>query len=135
MYNAYRTLQLLIYIFVVSIFPCNAVLDIPMQFPCYAVLHKWGVVPSAACALCRHPTETQGHIQCLCPALKEARIRAHHNMAQMLWKGIKDSTREWTIVTEQTVAGLPVLQQPEEQIDAWQRAWDKVDNLHLDSGR
>ena len=48
-------------------------------FPCNAVLHKWGVVPSAACALCGHPAETQSHIQCLCPALKEARIRAHHN--------------------------------------------------------
>jgi hypothetical protein len=47
-------------------------------FPCNAVLQKsrWGIVPSAACALCGHPAETQSHIQCLCPALKEARIRA-----------------------------------------------------------
>jgi hypothetical protein len=48
-------------------------------FSCNAVLHKWGIVPSAACALCGHPAETQSHIQCLCPALKEARIRAQHN--------------------------------------------------------
>ncbi len=65
-------------------------------FPCNAVLHKWFKVPSAACVLCGHPAETQSHIQCLCPALKEARIRAHHNMAQRLWKGIKDSTKGWT---------------------------------------
>ena len=50
------------------------------SFPCNAVLHKWNIVPSAACALCGHPAETQSHIQCLCPALKQARIRAHHNL-------------------------------------------------------
>jgi hypothetical protein len=94
--------------------------------------HKWGKVPLAACTLCRHPAETQSHIQCLCPALKEARIRAHHNMAQSLWKGIKDSTKGWTIITEQTVEGLQGLQQQEEQIDAWQLAWDEVDDLHLE---
>jgi hypothetical protein len=53
-------------------------------------------------------------------------------MAQRLWKGIKDSTRGWTIVTEQTVAGFQGLQQLEEQIDAWQWAWDEVDDLHLE---
>jgi hypothetical protein len=103
-------------------------------FPCNAVLHKWGKVSSAGCTLCGHPAETQSHIQCLCPALKEARIRAHYSMTQMLWKGTKDSTRGWTIVTEQTVAGLqgPGLPQQEEQIDAWQRAWDEVDDMHLE---
>ena len=54
------------------------------SFPCNAVLHKWGIVPSAACALCGDPTETQSHIQCLCPALQDARIRAHHNLAHLL---------------------------------------------------
>ena len=99
---------------------------------CNAVLHKWGVVPSAACALCCHPAGTQSHIQCLCPALKEAILWAHHNMAQRLWKGIKDATKGWTIVTEQTVAGLQGLPQPEEQIDAWQLALDEVYDLHLE---
>jgi hypothetical protein len=79
-----------------------------------------------ACALCSHPAETQSHIHCLCPALKEALIQAHHNMPQRLWKGIEDSTNGWIIVKEQTVAGLQGLPQPEEQIDTWQRAWDKV---------
>ncbi len=62
---------------------------------------------SAACPLCGQPAETQSHIQCLCPANKEVRIRARFNMAQRLWKGIKDSTKGWTIVTEQTVASRP----------------------------
>ncbi len=95
-------------------------------FPCNAVLHKWGVVPLAACALCSHPAETQSHIHCLCSALKEALIQAHHNMPQRPWKGIEDSTNGWIIVKEQTVAGLQGLPQPEEQIDTWQRACDKV---------
>jgi hypothetical protein len=58
----------------------NQVLQsIAEAFPCNAVLHKWGVVPSAACSIriCCHAAERQSHIQCLCPALKEAWIRAH----------------------------------------------------------
>jgi hypothetical protein len=62
-------------------------------FPCNTVLHKWGKVPSAACDHCCHPAETQSHIQCLCPALKEGLIWAHRNKAQRLWKGIADSTQ------------------------------------------
>jgi serine/threonine protein phosphatase 1 len=53
-------------------------------------------------------------------------------MAQLLWKGIEDSTNGWIIVTEQTVAGLQGLQQSEEQIDAWQLAWDKVSPEHVE---
>ena len=101
-------------------------------FPCNAVLHKWGIVPSAACALCGHPAETQSHIQCLCPALKEARVRAHHNMAHRLWKGIQASTKGWVIAIEQTVAGLQGLPQPEARLDEWQRAWDEVTDVHLE---
>ena len=79
-------------------------------FPCNAIIHKWGILPSAACALCGHPAETQSRIQCLCPALSEARIRAHNNIARRLCKGIADSTIKWTV--EQTVAGLQGLPQP-----------------------
>ncbi len=98
-------------------------------FPCNAVLHKWGIAPSPACALCGHPAKTQSHVQCSCPVLKEARIRAHHNLAQRLWKGIRDASKGWIITTEQTVAGLKGLvaglqglPQPEELIPEWQRA-------------
>jgi hypothetical protein len=101
-------------------------------FPCNAVLHKWGIAPSAACSLCRHPVETQSHVQCSCPVLKEARIRAHHNLAQRLWKGIRDASKGWIITVEQTVAGLQGLQQPEALIDDWQRAWDEITDMQLD---
>jgi hypothetical protein len=102
------------------------------SFPCNAVLHKWKIVQSAACALCGHPRETQSHIQCSCPALKEARIRAHHNLAQTLWKGILGATKQWVITVEQTVSGLLGLAQPEEHIDVWQRAWDEISDLDLE---
>ncbi len=90
-------------------------------FPCNAVLYKWGIAPSAACSLCCHPAETQSHVQCLCPALKEARIWAHHNLAQRLWEGIRDASKRWIITLEQIVAGLQGLQRPEALIDDWQR--------------
>ena len=101
-------------------------------FPGNAVLHKWRIVSSPACALCGHPAETQSHIQCLCPALQEARIRAHHNIAKRLWQGIMAVTKEWVITTEQTVEGLLGLPQPEGQIDEWQRAWDELTDVHLE---
>jgi hypothetical protein len=60
----------------------------------------------SALGSCGHQAETQSHIHCLCPALEEARVRAHLKMAQRLWKGIRDATKGWTMVTEQTVEGL-----------------------------
>jgi hypothetical protein len=35
-------------------------------------------------------------------------------------------------MTEQAVDGLISLQQPEGQIEMWQRAWDKLTYSHLD---
>ncbi len=63
-------------------------------------------------------------MQCLCPALKEARILAHHNLAQRLWKGIRvrDASKGWIITVEQTMAGLQGLQQPEVLKDDLQQA-------------
>ncbi len=111
---------------------CSRVPPRAGAFPCNAVLHKWGIAPSPACALCGHPAETQSHVQCSCPVLKETRIRAHHNLAQRLWKGIRDASKGWIITTEQTVAGLQGLQQPEELIPEWQCAWDELTDLKLD---
>jgi hypothetical protein len=52
------------------------------------------------------PAETQSHVQCLCPALKEARIWTHHNLVQKLWTGIWDASKGWIITVDQIVAGL-----------------------------
>ncbi len=83
-------------------------------FTCNAVLRKWSVAPSAPCTLCGHPVETQSHIQFLCLALKEARIRAHHILVQMFWRGIEDASKWWIIAVDQTVVGLQGLTKQEE---------------------
>jgi hypothetical protein len=49
-------------------------------FPGNSVLHKWRIISSPASTLCCYPAETQN----LCPVLKEARIRVHHNIAKLL---------------------------------------------------
>ena len=66
----------------------------------------------------------QSRIQCLCLALKdsdkepEAKILAHHDIAQRLRKGMEGAIRGWTIVSEQTMdsEGLLGLPQPEDQM-------------------
>jgi hypothetical protein len=50
----------------------------------------------------------------------------------MLWKGILDATKKWIIAVEHTVSGLLGLEQPEEHIDVWQRAWDEISDLDLE---
>jgi hypothetical protein len=59
--------------------------SIAAEFPFNALLHKWGMVSSAACALWGSSRDTEPH-----PASLpwDASIRAHHNLAQRLWKGI-----------------------------------------------
>jgi hypothetical protein len=62
----------------------------------------------------------------------EARMLAHHNIVQGLWKGINTATKGWTFTAEQTVAGLQGLPQPEEIITEWQCAWGVLTDLQLD---
>ncbi len=84
----------------------------------------WGTVPSAAGAPSRAQAETQSHIQCLCPGLKNARIRALHNLAHLLWRVVSDASKMIYITAEQAVDG-------EEQITAWRRAWDEITDMTL----
>ena len=102
-------------------------------FPCNALLAKWYPARSAACELCGYATETQSHIQTLCPALKEARIRAHHNLAEALWTGIRAAGQDWVIEKELTVGGLQGLNPPSDRIDEWYRALDEVTDEQLEA--
>ncbi len=90
----------------------------PLAFPGNAVPHKWRIVSAPAFTLRGHPAGTQSHIQCLCPVLKKARIRAHHNTAKRLWQGIRAAAKGWVLIitTEQTVAGRQGLQQPAQRM-------------------
>ncbi len=108
--------------------------SIARAFPGNALLHKWGMVSSAACALCGALAEMQSHIQCLCPALtqKDASIRVHHNLTHRLLKGISDASKKFHICVEKTVHGLCCLPQPEEQIKEWQQALDELTDAQLE---
>ena len=102
-------------------------------FPGNATLHRWGLIPSPACTLCGCPAETQSHIQCVCPALQEARIRAHHNLGQGLWRQIRNASKGWVWAEEATVEALQGLSQPEDQIDLWQRMCDEITDTDLEA--
>jgi hypothetical protein len=47
-------------------------------------------------------------------------------------EGYQGCLQGWIITTEQTVAGLQGLPQPEQLIPEWQRAWDELTDLKLD---
>ena len=60
-------------------------------FPGNALLCRWKLRATATCDLCACPAETQAHIQCVCPALKGARIAAHHTLAGMIFDRVRDA--------------------------------------------
>jgi hypothetical protein len=59
------------------------------MYPGNALLFEWGLKPSPMCTLCAHVSETQTHVQCVCPALKGERIRVHHSLAELLLGSIE----------------------------------------------
>ena len=61
------------------------------------------------------------HIQCVCPALKEERIRVHHALATLLWSEIARLADEWHLHRELTVDGLRGIPVPIDSMDRWQR--------------
>jgi hypothetical protein len=76
------------------------------MYPGKALMFKWGLKQSPVCTLCEHASETQTHIQCVCPALKGERIRVHHGLAELLWGSIKRVTQGWSFHRESTVDGV-----------------------------
>jgi ribonuclease HI len=106
-------------------------------FPANAVLHRWRIIPSPSCSLCPSPCETQTHIQTVCPALQEMRIRAHHTLARILWDSLEQKQTPFNIHREITVDGLRGLPAPIDRLDDWQRCMDcLIDNdleLHAEA--
>ena len=95
-------------------------------FPGNAILCRWKLRPTASCDLCACPAETQAHIQCVCPALKGARIAAHHTLAGMVFDWVRDAKGGWSVHQELTVAGLRGIPVPEEATAAWHRMCDDL---------
>jgi len=80
------------------------------QLPCAKHLKLWGLRDSDECRLCKclHPeetpwTESLGHIQAQCPALRKSRIAVHHSIWRVLLTAISrnfvethdDGERKW----------------------------------------
>ena len=101
-------------------------------YPSNAVLFKWKRTNSPACLLCGGASETLAHIQCRCPALKEARIRAHHTLAAMLWGRLTNLSKEWQIHREVSVAAMSSIDAPLHYRDTWQRACDDITDQDLE---
>ena len=67
------------------------------------------------------------------PSSPRSEDKAHHSLAQRLWREIEDATKKWVFVVEATVEPLRGLPQPVEHIDAWQRACDDIVDADLEA--
>ena len=95
-------------------------------FPGNAILCRWKLRATATCDLCACPAETQAHIQCVCPALKGARIAAHHTLAGMVFDWVRKARGGWDVHRELTVSGLRGIPVPEDATADWHRMCDEL---------
>jgi ribonuclease HI len=102
-------------------------------FPCNALLHRWKLRASGSCDLCACPAETQAHIQCVCPALKRARIAAHHHLAGTIFDFISSAGQGWRVYRELTLAGLQGLPVPEHSMTDWYHMCDELTDGDLET--
>ena len=103
------------------------------MFPGNALLYRWKLRPAGSCDLCGAPAETQAHIQCVCTALKGARISAHHNLAGMVFESISKAGNGWAVYRELTLVGLMGLPVPEAAMAAWYRMCDELTDGDLET--
>ena len=102
-------------------------------FPCQALLHRWGKAPSPQCLLCSGAAETVAHIQCWCPALKEARIAAHHAIAALIIQALQaHNVARWQFHPELAVSSLRALDVPIDMHDSWNGMVDELDEMETD---
>jgi hypothetical protein len=100
-------------------------------FPGNALLCRWNLRATATCDLCACPAETQAHIQCVCPALKGARIAAHHTLAGMVFDTVRDAGGSWAVYRELTAAGLQGIPVPADAMADWYRMCDELTDQDL----
>ena len=100
-------------------------------FPGNALLCRWKLRATATCDLCACPAETQAHIQCVCTALKGARIAAHHTLAGMVFDVVRDSGGGWDVHRELTVADMLGIPVPEGAMADWYRMCDTLTDQDL----
>ena len=88
-------------------------------FPTESKLFQWNrLSPSPTCRLCREGIETLCHLHCLCPALQNARTRAHHSGWGVVWRFLTDrETQHWTFCKEMTAGSLSSVLAPAQHAD------------------
>lgn len=96
------------------------------MFPGRALLFKWGRADTSHCPLCNAQSESQCHIQCVCPRLERARTAAHHQIARCLWSEIERWQRgardDFTIVPEVPIDEIREVA-PIRCRSSWDRLW------------
>ena len=80
-------------------------------------------------------SESLAHIQCRCPALKDARIRAHHNLAAKLRGCLAQAPSRWEIHREVSVASLSWVEAPQDCRDTWPHTCDELAESDLEAQR
>ena len=96
-------------------------------YPTTLNLKRWGLSPTDKCPLCGLQTETMAHIQCLCPALKNARIAVHHQIwAQILCSmqaGFSAANAQYSIAPEATVLWTATHSNPRQLATGHTKNW------------
>jgi hypothetical protein len=106
------------------------------MFPCRAILYKWNKAPSPKCLLCNGENETIAHIQCWCPALKDARILAHHAIANVIFQLLRTlAVGNWVLLSETPVHALRAIDVPQDLYDPWNRMVDVLEEAVSDEER
>ena len=99
--------------------------------PLQSNLYKWKIAASPACLLCNAGNEGFTHVQCWCPALKEARIKGHH----LIWRNImsfltKTASASFCFFTEErmeSLANLDIGQSDSEAGREWSKACTELE--------
>ena len=108
------------------------------SFPTQMNLCRWRLSTTGICGMCHGAHESLAHLQCWCPALSEARIKAHHLVWRGVWAGITDrDVHDWTFAIEataQTLADLPAPREYARVQAEWKRRLNGLTDgdTHLD---
>jgi hypothetical protein len=108
---------------------------IGQAFPTQAKLHLWKLSSTALCPFCKSGSETLSHVQCWCPSLAEARIKAHHLVWRAVWDKLTEQrSSEWTFameLTAQKMTDLPADPGYQHVRAYWQRCLHGLDDTVL----
>ena len=99
-------------------------------YPTQTKLRLWKLSNTSECSLCHGGDETLAHLQCWCPKLSDARIKAHHHVWRSTWAAITDrDLPDWSYVMEMTAERLAELRAPTKHAAAQSEWLSKLSTL------